>query len=189
MKINSRQLTITAVMIAISIIVIQFIKLPISISGQNIELSDILLSLILMIDTLYCGLLSGMFLAIIIPVLSFVLITSTTSSIISAVPLILPCIMIGNAVIVLFAWFVRGKKTELNLMPVSLVAASFARAGIMALLVVKWILPQFGNNLPSAVINMAKVTYSSTQLITALAGTFLTCIIWPLLKLGLKKIK
>ena len=186
MKINTKQITVTAIMLALSIVVIQFIKLPLSISGQSIGVSGALINLIIIVDTLYCGLLSGMLLAIIIPVLSFVL---TASPIISSVPLILPCIMIGNAVIVLFAWFVRGKKLELNLMPLSLVAGSFANARVMTLLIVNWVLPQFGGNLPSNVIGVAKVTYSSTQLIAALLGTFLTCIIWPVLKLGLKKMK
>ena len=186
MKINTKQITVTAIMLALSIVVIQFIKLPLSISGQSVGISGALINLIIIIDTLYCGLLSGMLLAIIIPVLSFIL---TASPIISSVPLILPCIMLGNAILVLFAWFVRGKKLELNLMPLSLVAGSFAKAGVMSLLIVKWVLPQFGGNLPDKVINMAKVTYSSTQLIAALLGTFLACIIWPVLKLGLKKIK
>jgi hypothetical protein len=186
MKIKTKQITVTAIMLALSLAVIQFIKLPLSISGQSVGISGALINLIIIVDTLYCGLLSGMLLAIIIPVLSFVL---TASPIISSVPIILPCIMIGNAVLVLFAWFVRGKKLELNLMPLSLVIGSFAKAGIMTLLIVKWALPQFGGNLPAKVINMAKITYSSTQLIAALLGTFLACIIWPVLKIALKRIK
>lgn len=186
MKINTKQIAVTAIMLALSIIVIQFIKLPLSVSGQSVGVSGALINLIIIIDTLYCGLLSGMLLAIIIPVLSFVL---TASPIISAVPWILPCIMIGNAVMVLFVWFVRGKKLELNIMPISLVAGSFAKAGVMSLLIVNWVLPHFGGNLPAKVMNMAKVTYSSTQLIAGLLGTFLACIVWPVLKLALKRIK
>ena len=186
MKINTKQITVTAFMLAISFVVIQFVKLPLSISGQSIGISGALINLILIIDTLYCGLLSGMLLAIIIPVLSFVL---TASPIISAVPWILPCIMVGNVVMVLFTWFVRGKKMELNLLPISLVAGAFAKAGVMALLVVKWVLPNFGGNLPAQVFNIAKVTYSSTQVIAGLLGAFLACVIWPVLKLALKRIK
>lgn len=186
MKINTKQITVTAIMLALSIIVIQFIKLPLSVSGQSVGLSGALINLILIIDTLYCGLLSGMLLSIIIPVLSFVL---TASPIISAVPWILPCIMIGNAVLVLFAWFVRGKKLELNLMPISLVAGSIAKAGVMSLLIVNWVLPHFGGSLSAKMMTAAKVTYSSTQLIAGLLGTFLACIVWPVLKLALKKIK
>lgn len=186
MKINTKQITVTAIMLALSVVVIQFIKLPLSISGQSVGVSGALINLILIIDTLYCGLLSGMLLAIIIPVLSFVL---TASPIISAVPGILPCIMVGNAVMVFFAWFVRGKRLELNIMPLSLVAGSVAKAGVMSLLIINWVLPNYGGSLSAQVMNMAKVTYSSTQLIAGLLGTILACIIWPVLKLALKRIK
>lgn len=186
MKINTKQITVTAIMLALSVVVIQFVKLPLSISGQSIGISGALINLILIIDTLYCGLLSGMLLAIIIPVLSFVL---TASPIISAVPWILPCIMLGNAVLVLFAWFVRGKKLEANLLPISLVAGAFAKAGVMSLFIIKWVLPHFGGNLPAEIYNMAKVTYSSTQVIAGLIGAFLACVVWPVLKLALKQIK
>lgn len=186
MKINTKQLTVTAIMLALSIAVIQFIKVPMSIAGQSVGVSGALINLILIIDTLYCGLLSGMLLAIIIPVFSFVL---TASPIISAVPLILPCIMVGNAVLVLFAWFVRGKKLELNIMPISLVIGSFAKAGVMALLIVNWVLPNFGGKLSDQVMSMAKVTYSSTQVLAGLLGTFFACVVWPVLKIGLKRIR
>lgn len=186
MKSKTKQITITAVMLALSIVVIQFIKLPLSISGQSVGFSGALINLILIVDTLYCGLVSGIFLSLIIPVLSFVL---TASPVISSVPLILPCIMIGNVVFVLFAWFVRGKKFELNLMPLSLVAGSFAKAGIMSLLIVNWVIPNFGTVLPAKALGMIKVTYSSTQLIAALLGTFLACIIWPVMKMALKKFR
>ncbi len=171
MKITTKQIVFTVAMMALSIIVILFVNLQLSILGYSIALSDILLNLILIIDTLYCGLLSGMLMAIIIPVLSFVL---TESSLISSEPFFLPCLMIGNAVLVLFAWFVRGKKLELNLMPISLIAGSFAKAGIMILIIVNWIIPHF-NGMP--------------YLLSGLTGTFFACVLWPILKLGLKRIK
>lgn len=171
MKLRTKQITFTMAMLVFSIIVILFVNLNISILGYNIALSDILLNLILIIDTLYCGLLSGVLLAIIIPVLSFVL---TESSLIASEPRLLPCLMVGNAILLLFAWFVRGKKLELNLMPISLVAGSFAKAGVMTFIIVNWVLPHF-NGIP--------------YLLAGLAGTFFACVIWPLLKLGLKHIK
>ena len=130
MKLKTKQITVTAVMIALSIVVIQFIKAPLMIAGQSVAISGALINLILIIDTLYCGLVSGVILSVIIPVFSFIL---TQSPLISAVPVILPCIMIGNIVFVLFAWFVRNKKIELNLLPLSLVVGSIAKAGIMTL--------------------------------------------------------
>lgn len=98
MKLKTKQITVTAVMIALSIVVIQFIKAPLMIAGQSVAISGALINLILIIDALYCGLVSGIILSVIIPVFSFIL---TQSPLISAVPVILPCIMIGNIVFVL----------------------------------------------------------------------------------------
>ena len=117
---------------------------------------------------------------------SFIL---TQSPLISAVPVILPCIMIGNIVFVLFAWFVRNKKIELNLLPLSLVVGSIAKAGIMTLLIVQWAIPQFGASLAPKMVTMAKVTYSTTQLVAALFGSFLAIIIWPIVRVAVKGIK
>ena len=86
MKLKTKHITVTAVMIALSIVVIQFIKAPLMIAGQNVAISGALINLILIIDTLYCGLVSGIILSVIIPVFSFIL---TQSPLISAVPVIL----------------------------------------------------------------------------------------------------
>ena len=182
MKLKTKHITVTAVMIALSIVVIQFIKAPLMIAGQNVAISGALINLILIIDTLYCGII----LSVIIPVFSFIL---TQSPLISAVPVILPCIMIGNIVFVLFAWFVRNKKIELNLLPLSLVVGSIAKAGIMTLLIVQWAIPQFGASLAPKMVTMAKVTYSTTQLVAALFGSFLAIIIWPIVRVAVKGIK
>ena len=181
MKLKTKQITVTAVMIALSIVVIQFIKAPLMIAGQSVAISGALINLILIIDTLYCGLVSGVILSVIIPVFSFIL---TQSPLISAVPVILPCI-----VFVLFAWFVRNKKIELNLLPLSLVVGSIAKAGIMTLLIVQWAIPQFGASLAPKMVTMAKVTYSTTQLVAALFGSFLAIIIWPIVRVAVKGIK
>ena len=55
MKLKTKHITVTAVMIALSIVVIQFIKAPLMIAGQNVAISGALINLILIIDTLYCG--------------------------------------------------------------------------------------------------------------------------------------
>lgn len=186
MKISTKQITVTAIMLALSAVVIQFIKAPLSIAGQAIAISGALINLILIIDTLYCGLLSGIILSILIPVLSFVL---KASPIVSVVPLILPCIMIGNIVMILFAWFASGKKNELNILPISLVAGALAKAAVMTLLIVNWVLPNYGGNLSAQAMATAKVTYSGAQVLAGLVGTFLACVIWPVMKMGLKRVR
>ena len=51
MKLKTKHITVTAVMIALSIVVIQFIKAPLMIAGQNVAISGALINLILIIDT------------------------------------------------------------------------------------------------------------------------------------------
>lgn len=180
MKMRTRTITVTAIMVALCVVV-QLFKNP-----GTIPITGGLINLILIVDTLYCGLASGIILSAVAPITSFII---TQSPIIAAVPMILPFIMIGNIVIVLFAWAVRCKKLELNLLPISLVVGSFAKWGVMTLSIVKWVLPTFGSNLAPKVYNMATVTYSTTQLYAALAGTTLTCVIWPIVRLGIKRNK
>ena len=101
MKMKTKTITVTAIMIALCVVV-QLLKTP-----GTLPITGGLINLILIIDTLYCGLLSGVIVSVVAPVTSFII---TQSAIISTVPMILPFIMLGNIVIVLFAWFVRGKK-------------------------------------------------------------------------------
>lgn len=180
MKMRTRTITVTAIMVALCVVV-QLFKNP-----GTIPITGGLINLIIIIDTLYCGLVSGMILSAIAPITSFII---TQSPIIAAVPMILPFIMVGNIVIVIFAWAVRCKKLELNLLPLSLVAGSFAKWGVMTLCIIKWVLPTFGASLAPKMYKMAAVTYSTTQLYAALAGTALACIIWPIVKLGIKRNK
>ncbi len=178
MKMKTRTITVTAIMVALCVVV-QLFKNP-----GTIPVTGGLINMIIIIDTLYCGLVSGIIISIAAPVTSFII---TQSPMIAAVPMILPFIMVGNVVIVLFAWAVRCKKLELNLLPLSLVAGSFAKWGVMTLLIVQWVLPVFGADLSPKMKAMAAATYSTTQLYAALAGTALTCIIWPIIKLGVKR--
>lgn len=180
MKMKTRTITVTAIMLALCVVV-QLFKNP-----GTIPITGGLINLIFIIDTLYCGLVSGIILSAVAPITSFII---TQSPIIAAVPMILPFIMVGNIVIVLFAWAVRCKKLELNLLPLSLVVGSFAKWGVMTLSIVKWVLPSFGSSLTPKARSIATITYSTTQLYAALAGTALACIIWPIIRLGVKRNK
>lgn len=71
--------------------------------------------------------------------------------------------MIGNIVFVSFCLVCKKQKNELNLLPLSLVVGSIAKAGIMTLLIVQWAIPQFGASLAPKMVTMAKVTYSTTR--------------------------
>lgn len=93
MKMRTRTITVTAVMIALCIAV-QFFKVPTF--AYSIYVIGGLINLILIIDTLYCGIVSGIIVSAVAPITSFII---TGSPVIAAVPMILPCIMIGNMVL------------------------------------------------------------------------------------------
>lgn len=181
MKITTKELTVTGVMIALCIVV-QLFKNPAI--PYLTYVTGGLINLFIIIATLYSGWVSGLLISILTPITAFII---TGSPIIAAVPLIMPCIMVGNFVMALFAWFVRCKKFELNLLPISLVAGAFAKYGVMTLLIVNWVIPSYGSSLKAAAKSLAATTYSTTQLIAGLVGTFLACIIWPIVKLAVKR--
>lgn len=182
--ITVKDITITAMMLALSFVVIQFVKIPALTQPQNVWVSGALINLILVIDTLICGIVSGVILSILIPLLSFVL---TGGGVIAAVPLILPFIMLGNIVYIIFAYLVRGRKNELNILPISLIAGSVLKYGVMTLAIVKWVLPQFGEELKAPIKAAATIQFSTSQLIAALIGTALACMLWPVLKMIVKR--
>lgn len=193
MKITTKQITVTAIMVALCIVVQLFKDMGITftwISGLNVSLSVVivgsLVNLFIIIATLYSGWVSGLIVSILAPITSFII--SVPAPIVT-VPLILPCIMVANCAMVFFAWFVRGKKLELNLMPISLIIGSFVKYGIMTLLIVNWLIPSSNAELVNKGINVVVVSfqYSTVQLFAALLGTFLACITWPILKLSLKR--
>lgn len=177
MKIKTKHLTVTAMMLALCIIV-QFFKSP-----SLTLFTGSMVNLAIIINTLYCGLAYGTILAVIAPITAFLI---TGAPLIAACPLILPCIMIGNEVMVVAAWIARGRKKEDFLLPLSLIVGSFLKAGIMALLILGVVIPVFGTALKEPQIIAARTAYSTTQLIAALIGTVLTCIIWRILKIAVK---
>ncbi len=175
MNTKTKQLTIAAMMLAICI-VSQFFK------NTSVYFTGSIVNAALIITALSCGLGYGLILAIITPITAFLI---TGAPIIAACPLIMPCIMLGNAVIVFFAWVVRGQKSPVAL-PISLAIGSVAKAAVMALTILAVVIPVFGTNLKEPQIAAARTVYSVTQLITALIGSVLAYIIWYALRKALQ---
>ena len=65
MKMKTKTITVTAIMIALCVVV-QLLKTP-----GTLPITGGLINLILIIDTLYCGLLSGVIVSVVAPVTSF----------------------------------------------------------------------------------------------------------------------
>ncbi len=106
-----------------------------------------------------------------------------------------PTIMIGNLILVLCAYYFGATKRSSLHLPVGLVIGSVLKAAFMGIVVIYVLFPLFGENiapnLPKPemlpkILAAAKITFSLTQLITALLGSLLAFLIWIPLKKAIK---
>ena len=185
MKITTKQLVQTALLLAICIASQYFKNLSVYITGPIVNLTIIL-------AVLSVGLWSGLLLSIIAPVTAFFF---TGSPIMAAIPLMFPAVMAGNAVLAVTVWYFQKKTSFKWRLPAGLIAGSVLKAVFMGIVIVLIILPIFGDNIASKlpkpealpmVLATAKVTFSVTQLTTALIGSDLAYVIWMPLKKYLK---
>lgn len=185
MKITTKQLVQTALLLAICIASQYFKNLSVYITGPIVNLTIILAALSV-------GLWSGLLLSIIAPVTAFFF---TGSPIMAAIPLMFPAVMAGNAVLAVTVWYFQKKTSFKWRLPAGLIAGSVLKAVFMGIVIVLIILPIFGDNIASKlpkpealpmVLATAKVTFSVTQLTTALIGSILAYLIWMPLKKYLK---
>lgn len=177
-KINTTALAQAAVLLAICIISQFFKNLSVYITGPVINAC-------LIICVLTAGLGWAIALSIITPVTSYFI---TGSPIMSAIPLIIPCIMVGNAIIVICVALLKDKlKFKLGTL-VSMLIGAVAKAAFMGIVIALIIVPAF---LPEKMMpKMAAIqtTFSITQLITAVIGSVIAYIVWIPLKTMLKNI-
>lgn len=185
MKITTKQLVQTALLLAICIASQYFKNLSVYITGPIVNLTII-------IAVLAVGLWGGLLLSIVAPITAFFF---TGSPIMAAIPLMFPAIMAGNAVLAITVWYFQNKTHFKGNLPVGLIVGSILKAVFMGIVIVLIILPLFGSNIatqlpnPDAlpkVLATAKVTFSITQLTTALIGSALAYVIWLPLKKYLK---
>lgn len=189
MKITTKQITTTAALLAICIISQSFKNFSPYITGPIVNAT-------LILATLSAGLFSGVLLSIIAPITAFFF---TGSPIMAGVPLMFPLIMAGNLILVFSSYFFYNKAKFPFRLEIGLIFGSIVKAAFMGIVVIYVIFPYFGNNIASQlpkpealpkVLEAAKVTFSITQLITALVGSALACIIWiPLKKVMEKEMK
>ena len=155
MKMKTRQITVTAIMLAICIASQFFKNLSVYITGPIINAA-------LILTVLYAGLACGIILSIITPVTAFFI---TGSPVMAAIPAMFPCIMAGNVILVLCVALLKGKFGTKAGFPVSIVKGLFM--GVVISLI---ILP---NMLPEKMAPMLKVLqlqFSLTQVVTSLIG-------------------
>lgn len=185
MKFTTKGLAQTALLLAICIASQYFKNLSVYITGPIVNTTII-------IAVLTAGLWSGILISIIAPVTAFFF---TGSPIMAAIPLMFPVVMAGNAILAVCVWYFQEKQSSKWRLPIGLVTGSVLKAIFMGVTVVLVILPLFGDRIASKllkpetlprVLAAAKVTFSVTQLATALLGSILAYLIWIPLKKYLK---
>ena len=181
MKKKIRWITETALMLAL-LVSLQAITKPL---GQIITGSCV--NAILAISVLVGGLGCGLTVALISPVLAFLLG-------IAPMPLTVPVIMAGNCVYVLLLHLLADKTGRKPLKQlIAWVLAAAAKFGALYLLVAKLICVVLADSLIAAgvmkppMVQALPVTFGVTQLITALLGGAVALVIVPVLRKALKK--
>lgn len=176
-----RWITYTAVMLAL-LVSLQTITKPL---GQIVTGSCV--NAVLAITVLVAGLYSGITVAVISPVLAYLL---------GIAPQILtvPAIMVGNTVYVLLLCLIAGKNGRNILRQViAWLVAAFAKFAALYAIVVWLICGVFSQKLLEAgtlkppMLKMLPATFSWPQLFTALIGGAVALLIVPVLRKALKR--
>lgn len=186
MKISTKQFIQTALLLAICI-ASQFFK------NLSVYLTGPIVNTTIIIAVLAVGLWSGLFISIIAPITAFFI---SGSPIMAAIPLMFPAVMAGNAILAVCVWHFQNHFHFRHKLPAGLITGSLFKAAFMGIVIVLILLPALGGNIAShlpkpealpAVLATARITFSVTQLITALTGSILACIIWIPLQKYLEK--
>ena len=197
MKFTTRGLVQTGLLLAVCI-ASQFFK---NLSGY---LTGPIVNTTIILAVLAVGLWSGILIGVIAPVSAFFI---SGSPIMAAIPLMFPVIMGGNIILAVCVQFFYTKKSVSGKSNTSkgsasqrlitgLILGSVLKAAFMGAVIVLILLPSFGSNIaarlpkPEAlpgVLATARITFSLTQLITALTGSLLAYLVWIPLRKYLEK--
>ncbi len=178
---KTRWIAETAIMLAL-LVSLQAITKPM---GQFVTGSCV--NTILAVSVLIGGLASGITVALVSPILAFLL---------NIAPQILtvPAIMVGNTVFVVLLHFLadpKGKKLVRQV--IAWIVAAFCKFAVLYLIVVKLICGVFSEGLMASgtlkapMLKTLPVTFSWPQLVTALIGGAVALAIVPILRKALKK--
>lgn len=172
-------ITETAIMLALLITLQWSTASTQAFAGQYITGSCV--NAVLAITVLLLGLWSGFVVAVLSPVFAFLL------NIGPKFVQVVPCICIGNLVLVLLLHFLVRYRKPAWTWVVGLVIAAAAKAAVLYTAVNLIVVPMMGSNLPPKVAQSFSVMFSWPQLFTALIGGSVALAIWPLIKKALKR--
>ena len=151
---KTRQITVTAIMLAICIASQFFKNLSVYITGPIINAA-------LILTVLYAGLACGIILSIITPVTAFFI---TGSPVMAAIPAMFPCIL------VLCVALLKGKLGSKAGFPVSIVIGSILKGLFMGVVISLIILPNMLPEKMAPMLRVLQLQFSLTQVVTALIG-------------------
>lgn len=171
----------TAVMLAL-LVVLQALTKPM---GQLVTGSFV--NAVLAVTVLVAGLYSGITVALISPVLAYLLG-------IAPQPLTVPAIMVGNTVFVVLLHFIAGKDSKnIGRQIIAWISAAAAKFAALYAIVVWLICGVFSQGLLASgamkppMLKLLPATFSWPQLVTALIGGGVALLIVPVLRKALQK--
>lgn len=172
MKVTTKQITTTAVLLAICIVSQFFKNLSVYITGPIINAC-------LILAVLSVGMICGIILAVITPVTAFFI---SGSPIMAAIPAIIPCVMIGNVILVLGVGLLSKKMKGNAGLVAGMAAGSVLKALFMGIVIALILIPSLIPAKMEPKMGIFQTTFSITQLITAVIGSVYAFIIWLPLK-------
>lgn len=178
-KLAAKQITITAVLLALSIISQLFKNTSVYITGPVINTCIIL-------AVLSAGISCGIILSAITPLSSFII---TGSPVMAAIPAIIPCVMAGNMILAVSVGLCCRKWKGNQGLAAGLAAGTVLKAAFMGMVIGQILIPML---LPASMAGKMAVfqtTFSVTQLITSSIGSVYAFLLWIPLKKIVKEDK
>ena len=160
MKLSTRQLVQTALLLAICIASQFFKNFSVYITGPIVNTTII-------IAVLAVGLWSGLIISIIAPVTAFFI---SGSPVISAIPAIMPCIMAGNALLVSCICLLKSRFKGKSGLLFSMLIGCLLKALFMGIAISLLLIPAFLPEKMHPQMRVFQMTFSVVQLVTAVTG-------------------
>ena len=173
-KFSVKSLVATALLWALLIGVQQFRGISQFITGP-------LVNAILIVAAIWVGKYSGLAIAFLSPLFALLIMPGP---LMQALPMLVPIIGLGNAALVMCAYFF--KKKSLPVFGAGLLLGSVLKALILWVGVVFFVFPIFGADVPPPMIAAGTAMFSWNQLITAAIGSAIVLIIYPVLNKALR---
>ena len=171
---KTKQITATAILIAICI-VSQYLK------NLSMFITGPIINAIIIIAVAYIGLVPGIIISIITPITSFFI---TGSPIVAAIPYIMPCIMIGNIILAVFVGVFSKRDGEYIIsktMITPMILGVAVKSIFMGLSISLFLIPHFIPEKMAPKMAVFQTTFSFNQFYTGLIGCVYAIIIYKVL--------